>query len=168
MTNFPIRLKLVQKSIAKQSIAKQNGSALMMALFIIVVLTLLGGALMKVLTSSSEAIAQEVLGTRAYMAANSAMQAELQQLFPLNSTANTCNANVGNNVTYDFSTSGTNVDGLYHCTAITHCTNYVTHSTLGRFYRIKSTGKCGSSDLMNDSTNIVVSSRTIQVEAKDL
>ncbi|MEY8215850.1 MAG: hypothetical protein RPR97_15375 [Colwellia sp.] len=163
--------KEILKSIIKSriNITKQRGSALMLALFIIVVLTLLGGALMKVLTSSSEAIAQEVLGTRAYMAANSAMQAELAKLFPLNSVISQCNANVSNDVNYNFSGSGTNVNGLYHCTAITHCTNYATHPITGAiFYRIKSTGKCGSVALASDSQNAVVSSRTLQVEARTL
>ena len=89
---------------------KQQGSALLMALFIIIVLMLLGGALMGVLSTSSEAIAQEVIGTRAYMAANSAMQAELQKLFPLNAAPAQCDANNA----YDFSSAPTKVDGRYH------------------------------------------------------
>ncbi|MBL0709859.1 MAG: hemophore-related protein [Colwellia sp.] len=152
----------------KKNIHLQKGSALMLALFIIVVLTLLGGALMKVLTSSSEAIAQEVIGTRAYMAANSAIQAELAKLFPLNSAASTCNANFSNDITYDFSTNDKDVDGLYHCKAETSCTHYATHPTLGSFYRITSTGTCGSGILGEDSKNVVISSRTLQVEARSL
>ena len=77
--------------INKTMRAKQQGSALMLALFVIIVLTLLGGSLVKILSTSSEAIAQEVIGTRALMAANSAMQAELAVLFPLNATS-TCPA----------------------------------------------------------------------------
>ena len=164
--------KEILKSIIKNriNITKQRGSALMLALFIIVVLTLLGGALMKVLTSSSEAIAQEVLGTRAYMAANSAMQAELAKLFPL-SDSSSCPleplpAVIAN---YDFSTTGTNLAGLYHCKAKTSCSGYATHPITGAiFYRIKSTGKCGSIALASDSQNAVVSSRTLQVEARTL
>lgn len=58
---------------------KQMGSALVMALFIIIILIFIGTTLLRVFSTSSEAISQEVIGTRAYMAANSAMQAELQQ-----------------------------------------------------------------------------------------
>jgi len=144
---------------------KQRGSAILMTLFIIIVLILLGGALMRVLSTSSEAIAQEVIGTRAYMAANSAMQSELQKLFPLNGAGVQCSANFS----YDFSSSGSNIDGLFHCTASTSCENYATHPTTGElFYRLTSTGKCASSALQSDSKNVVVSSRTLQVEARDL
>jgi len=150
-----------------KNIKHQSGSALMMALFIMVILMLLGGALMRVLSTGSEAIAQEVIGTRALSAANSAMQAELQQLFPLNSTTNQCNANNS----YDFSASdvGTDIDGLYHCTVVTTCTHYATHPTTGdKFYRLKSIGTCGSVSLASDSQDVVVSSRTLQVEARTL
>jgi len=137
----------------------------MMALFVMVILMLLGGALMCVLSTGSEAIAQEVIGTRALSAANSAMQAELQQLFPLNSATNQCNATNS----YDFSTSGTNVEGQYHCKAVTTCSHYATHPTTGdKFYRLKSIGTCGSVALASDSKDIVVSSRTIQVEGISL
>ena len=145
---------------------RQAGSALMMSLFVMVILILLGSALVKVLSSSSEATAQEVIGTRAYMAANSAMQAELQKLFPLNSAPPQCDAAPP---PYNFSSTGSNIDGLYHCSATTTCANYATHPTTGElFYRLKSTGKCESTALAADSKNIVVSSRTIQVEARDL
>lgn len=144
---------------------KQKGSALMMSLFIMIILILLGSALVKILSTGGEATAQEVIGTRAYMAANSAMQAELQKLFPLNGAAKQCNANAP----YDFSSTGTDIDGLFHCKAATTCTNYATHPTTGElFYRLTSTGKCASSALQSDSKNIVVSSRTVQVEARDL
>jgi MSHA biogenesis protein MshP len=152
-------------SLTQFTVRKQKGSTLMLALFIMIILILLGSALMKVLSSSSEATAQEVIGTRAYMAANSAMQAELSKLFPLNAAGLQCNANA----TYDFSSSGANIDGLFNCTATTACANYATHPvTNEEFYRLTSTGKCASSALQSDSKNIVVSSRTIQVEAKGL
>lgn len=145
---------------------KQKGSALLMTLFVVIVLMLLGTALVRVLSSSSEAIAQEVIGTRAYMAANSAMQAELHKLFPLNTASGAstyCNAPV--TASYDFSTQA----GLYHCGSTTTCTNYATHPiTNERFYRLTSTGKCESTSLESDSANVVVSSRTIQVEARSL
>lgn len=149
---------------------KQRGSALLMTLFIIIVLILLGGALMRVLSTSSESIAQEVIGTRAYMAANSAMQAKLQQLFPLNSSSTCPLAPLEPSVTtHNFSASGMNIDGLYHCTAEASCSWYATHPQTGeKFYRLISTGKCASSALVSNSKDVVVSSRTIQVEARNL
>ncbi len=155
---------------ATSYVLKQRGSALLMTLFITIVLILLGGALMRVLSTSSEGIAQEVIGTRAYMAANAAMQAKLQQLFPLNSASTCPLAPLAPSVTtHDFSTSGMNIDGLYHCSAEASCSWYATHPTTGeKFYRLTSTGKCASSILTSNSKNTVVSSRTLQVEAKSL
>jgi|GEM_PF-2039647 len=37
-----------------------------------------------------------------------------------------------------------------------------------KFYRLTSTGQCGSSALVSQSIDIVVSSRTIQIEARSL
>ncbi|OUR77238.1 hypothetical protein A9Q75_15385 [Colwellia psychrerythraea] len=141
-----------------------------MTLFIIIVLVLLGGALMRVLSTSSESIAQEVIGTRAYMAANSAMQAKLQELFPLNSSSTCPLAPLAPSVTtHNFSTSDMNIDGLYHCTAEASCSWYATHPQTGeQFYRLISTGKCASSALVSNSKDVVVSSRTLQVEARSL
>ncbi|WP_049757944.1 hypothetical protein [Colwellia psychrerythraea] len=141
-----------------------------MTLFIIIVLILLGGALMRVLSTSSESIAQEVIGTRAYMAANSAMQAKLQQLFPLNSSSTCPLAPLAPSVTtHNFSASGMNIDGLHHCRAEVSCSWYATHpQTDEKFYRLTSTGECGSGTIEADSKVVVISSRSIQVEARSL
>ncbi len=143
---------------------KQQGSSLMLALFILIVLTLLGGALVRVLSTSSEAIAQEVIGTRALMAANSGMQAHLQQLFPL-SGFTFCPLDR----TYDFSTTGSNTQGLHHCKAYVDCVLYFPDPTTGvNYFRLTSTGECGSGVMEAGSQSIVKSSRTIQVEARSL
>jgi MSHA biogenesis protein MshP len=148
---------------------EQQGSALILALFIIIVLTLFGSALVKVLSTSSEAIAQEVIGTRALMAANSGMQAELSVLFPLATNAanphpiGTCNANN----THSLQSSGNDIAGLYHCNSNTTCDLYYTQN-LVNYYRLTSTGECGSSSIASDSKGVVRSSRTIQIEARSL
>tara|TARA_B110000467_G_C17853235_1_gene230930 strand:- start:52 stop:486 length:435 start_codon:yes stop_codon:yes gene_type:complete len=142
--------------------AKEQGSALMLALFIIIVLTLLGSALVKILSTSSEAIAQEVIGTRALMAANSGMQAHLQKLFPLNGT-NACPLDH----TYPLQNAGEDIPGLYHCSATTTCDLYHNQDSIN-YYRLTSTGECGSSALLADSKGVVRSSRTVQVEARSL
>ncbi len=151
-------------------IINQHGSSLVLALFVIIILSLLGSVLMRMISTSSETVSQEVLGTRAYMAANSAMQAKLQQLFPLNSSATCPLAPIAPSVeTHNFSTSGMNIDGLYDCTAEVSCSWYATHPiTDERFYRLTSTGECGSGAIEADSQAVVISSRTIQVEARSL
>jgi len=144
----------------------QQGSAIVMSLFVIIILTLLGSVLMRMISTSSETVSQEVLGTRAYMAANSAMQGELQQLFPLNGVAGSCNTTNS----YLLQTSlNSDIPGLYDCTAATSCENYHTDTVnLVEYYRLTSTGECGSGIMGADSKVIVKSSRTIQVEAKSL
>ncbi len=149
--------------------AKQRGSSLVLALFVIIILTLLGGALMRMISTSSETMSQEVLGTRAYMAANSAMQSELQRLFPLNSISDCPDISqpplAGD---YNFSSTGQNVAGLYDCTATTVCEKYYTGVDGTKYYRLTSTGECGSGVMDANSKVIVKSSRTIQVEARSL
>ncbi|MEW6981170.1 type II secretory pathway protein [Colwelliaceae bacterium 6471] len=137
-----------------------RGSALMMAIFIMVVLMLLGTALMKTLSSSSEAIAQEVIGTRALAAANSGMQAHLYQLFPLGITDAGCPSDHN----YEFN----NTPGLYQCKASVSCAKYATDDDGINYYRLTSAGSCGSGVIDTNSDGIVVSSRTVRVEAREL
>jgi MSHA biogenesis protein MshP len=137
----------------------QQGSALVLAVFIMVVVMLLGASLIKILSTSSETIAQEVLGTRALAAANSAMQGQMQVLFPLNNAVGSCPASTG----YSFVA----IDGLKSCTASVSCDNYVTHNSIN-YYRLKSTGTCGTGTMAADSNAVVLSSRTVQVEARSL
>lgn len=145
-------------------VEKQRGSSIVLALFIIIILTLLGGVLMKMLSTSSETVSQEVLGTRAYMAANSAMQAQLQKLFPLNTTG------VCSSEGYDLESSpDVDIPGLYDCNATTTCDDYYTDAINNvTYYRLTSTGNCGSTTMATNSDGLVYSSRTIQVEARSL
>ena len=143
-----------------RSLSRQQGSALMLALFVIIVVILLGSALVKVLSTSSETLAQEVIGTRALMAANSGMQAHLQKTFPLNLAA-ACPAD-------DEYESFSGVAGLYHCNASVSCELYAPDVESVNYFRLTSTGECGSSAIAEGSTGIVRSSRTIQVEARSL
>jgi MSHA biogenesis protein MshP len=144
---------------------KAKGSALILSLFIIIVLTFLGVALMRVLSTSSETIAQEIIGTRALMAANSGMQAHLQKLFPLGSTVPTCPVNK----TYGLPEVGPDISGLYHCSATATCQSYFTDATTNiEYFRLTSTGECGSGSISIEGSTAVLSSRTIQVEARSL
>jgi len=151
-----VKLNLAQSN----SVSKLRGSALIMAVFVMVVISLLGATMMELLSTSSEGVAQEVLGTRALAAANSGMQGQLQKLFPLNGATGTCPATTN----YNFST----LQGLYECQADVTCSNYVTGNDGTQYYRLKSTGTCGSGSMVATSDNIVLSSRTVQVEARSL
>ncbi len=157
-------VKPTVKSTAKPS---EKGSAIILALFIMVVIMLLGTALVKVLSTSSETIAQEVIGTRALAVANSGMQAQLQKLFPFDSDDLICpSADPISERTYsDFN----NVSGLQGCSATVTCEQYATVDSIN-YYRLTSTGTCGSGSLVSDSydQSVVISSRTVQVEARNL
>lgn len=137
----------------------------MLALFVIIVLLLLGSALVKVLSTSSETLAQEVIGTRALMAANAGMQAHLLKTFPLNPdplVAPACPAN------FDYN-GFTNITGLKHCWARVTCNLYGPDDEGVSYFRLESTGECGSSAISErNSEGAVRSSRTIQVDARSL
>ncbi|PCI59585.1 MAG: type II secretory pathway component [Gammaproteobacteria bacterium] len=149
--------ELIYQTIKK---TQQRGSALIMAVFVMVVISLLGATMMELLATSSEGVAQEVLGTRALAAANSGVQGQLQKLFPLNSALGSCPATSH----YNFST----IQGLYQCQADVTCSNYVTSSDGTKYYRLKSIGTCGTGTMAAASDSIVLSSRSVQVEARSL
>jgi len=167
-----IRYLFLPENNAPYSIPRitlQKGSSLVLALFVIIILSLLGNVLMRMISTSSETVSQEVLGTRAYMAANSAMQAELQLLFPLNITSSTSCDISFTNKPYDLQTNlNEDIPGLYDCRAKTSCEHYYTDLDSTKYYRLTSTGECGSGVMNANSKDIVVSSRTLQVEARSL
>lgn len=148
--------------------SKNRGSALMIALFVIIVMSLLGTALVNMQSTSSESIAQEVLGTRALAAARSGAQRQLTLLFPLAPAVGTgcpASAYTGNFLDGD-PPIGNQVNGLQNCSVSVLCENYAANGAT-QYYRLTSTGTCGSGNIGTSSTN-VVSSRTIQIEARDI
>ncbi|WOH35890.1 type II secretory pathway component [Thalassotalea fonticola] len=132
---------------------KQHGSALTMAVFMIVIFSLLGVVMLKLISTSSESLSYEVLGLRAYTAADSGLQWGLQQLFPLSSAVIEC-ANV------DFNNVPTlQVEGLNQCQIESlQCTDFEEAGT--RYYTLTSTGTCSSAE--------VSTSRTLQIDARSL
>lgn len=133
----------------------QQGSALVIAIFIIIVLSALGAALVSMLDSSQEGVAFEVLGTRAYTAAQSGVQWQLAELFPLNSDAVACKSQAD----IDSSTpSFSSVTGLDQCNISVSCTDFERDGI--RYYVVKSTGQC--------TLDSEVTSRTIEVDARSL
>jgi MSHA biogenesis protein MshP len=133
----------------------QKGSALVIAIFIIIVLSALGAALVNMLDSSQEGVAYEVLGTRAYTAAQSGLQWQLSEVFPLGSVAITCKNQADiNSITPTF----INTQGLSQCSVSVSCSDFELDSI--RYYSIVSTGQC---TIDGEAT-----SRTVAVEARSL
>lgn len=140
-------------SITIKQSDKQRGSALVLALFIIVVTTLLGAALVRMISANSETIVYEVIGTRAYQAAQAGAQRKLSEVFPLLQGTQECLLDSK----YDeFST----VQGLENCVAIdVDCIEGPIVDDI-TYYTITSTGQCNVAE--------VFTSRTIEIKARRL
>ncbi|MBA6288072.1 pilus assembly PilX N-terminal domain-containing protein [Colwellia sp. MB3u-4] len=146
--------KLLSQSGKPRYPNQQAGSALVIAIFVIIVLSVLGAALVKMLDSSQESVAYEVLGTRAYTAAQSGLQWQLAEVFPLNGPAIACKADINNSpLIFD------NTLGLAQCKVSVSCDDFDRDNGI-RYYTITATGTCV---INNEET-----SRKIAVEAHSL
>lgn len=140
-------------SVKMRTSNTQKGNALVLAIFIIVVMTLLGAALVRMISSNAETIAYEVIGTRAYQAAQAGAQKKLGELFPLVLSDKKCDANS----TYNFSS----IEGLKNCRALdVDCIKVGPTVDDINYYTITSTGQCTVAG--------VVTSRIIEIKARDL
>tara|TARA_R110000737_G_scaffold316626_1_gene327005 strand:- start:1440 stop:1925 length:486 start_codon:yes stop_codon:yes gene_type:complete len=153
LTNLPEDLQ--HRCYQYRGKSPQTGSALVIAIFAIIVMSLLGAALVNMLDSSQEGVAYEVLGTRAYTAAQSGLQWQLSEVFPLNSDAIACKIPTEiNSLTPTFN----NVPGLAQCSINVTCVDFVLDSV--RYYTITSTSEC--------AIDGEVTSRRVAVEAHSL
>jgi MSHA biogenesis protein MshP len=136
-----------------QVTTKQKGSAIVIAIFVIVVMALLGAGLVKILASSAESVAYEVIGTRAYAAAQTGAQWQLLEIFPHDTDTRTaCQSTI---TEPDFSS----VEGLKDCEATVTCNDDGEFDGT-TYYIITSTGQC--------SVGGVITSRTVEIEARSL
>ena len=133
---------------------QQAGSALVIAIFVIIVLSVLGASLVKMLDSSQESVTYEVLGTRAYTAAYSGLQWQLAEVFPLNSTAIACKNPITNTPSFN------NTLGLAQCNVSVTCTDFVHPGNKTRYFSITATGTC--------AIGSELTSRKLAVEAHSL
>ncbi|WP_432463813.1 hypothetical protein [Agarivorans sp. QJM3NY_33] len=119
---------------------RQRGSALLVALFVIVVMALLGAGLSSMIQDTSRNAAWEVLGTRANLAAASGLEQALSELFPLNLPNPADCADVNSNPTL----TG---EGFANCRVQLRC-NRLAVSAVGlsdtRFFDLSATASCGA------------------------
>jgi MSHA biogenesis protein MshP len=134
-----------------RNVIRQQGSALVIAVFIIVVMLLLALGLARLLRSGSETVVYEVQGTRTLFAAESALELALTQLFPLNSATASCSA-----LTPSYTFSGV---ALSSCSATISCKAY-SGTTPGdtALYQLTSTASCTAAAF--------VTQRTVQIEVR--
>ena len=113
----------------------QRGSALVVAIFVIVVTGLLVATLSRLVATSSDSVVVEVYGTRAYTAAQSGLQQGMYELFPLNQPMANCAAVTGTPV--DLS----GIPSLANCSVTLSCQafDYTADDT---HYRIEALGQC--------------------------
>jgi MSHA biogenesis protein MshP len=148
-------LKVTRKIRCRQKTNRQSGSALVIAIFVIIVLSLLGAALVKILDSSQESVAFEVLGTRAYNAAQTGIQWQLAQLFPLDGNIKMC-SEISNTPPVISGVAG--FEGCEIQLTVSSCVDFLHDGA--RYYTITSTGQC--------SVGAELTSRTLEVEARSL
>jgi len=155
-TLLKIALPLVKPISLKST---QRGSSLVIAIFILVVMTLLGTALLNMMAKNEEAYSYEIMGTRAYNAAQSGLQRKLQQIFPLKTaTNNGLDATMCSVNQYAFNT----ITGLENCFADISCeiVNHTIDNQETLYFTVTSVGQC--------EINGEVTSRAVEVQAKSM
>jgi MSHA biogenesis protein MshP len=152
-------------SLDPHSFGRMRGSALMIALFVIVVMALLAAAMGRFLVDSGEKNTMEVRSVRALLAAQSGLEVALYQLFP-NRPTQTAPLDRCDWVRSPPSFAG--VAGLAQCQVVVQCFQIPVTYNGGQAnsYRLESVGTCGTSDLNSANPDFAVS-RTLMVEAYD-
>jgi MSHA biogenesis protein MshP len=137
----------------------QSGSALVIAVFVLVIMTLIGSALIRMQSSTAETVVYEVMGTRAYAAAQIGIQWQLTEIFPLNTTGTTlCKRNSAGNIEIN-EPDISGVAGLEDCKFEIICDDSIEHIGV-QYYTLTSIGSC--------SVAGIETSRTIEIEARNI
>ncbi|MCD9511296.1 pilus assembly PilX N-terminal domain-containing protein [Photobacterium phosphoreum] len=122
------------------SLRSQTGSALVVAIFIITVMSMMAAAMIKINASQTVTTTQEILGTRAWFAAHSGIEISLNKLFPIGDPNQmlTCDVISHQIPLVDF-------DG---CKVSVECDEFVANDDAAvdakRRIQLRSTGRCGS------------------------
>ncbi|MFM5879267.1 MSHA biogenesis protein MshP [Aeromonas sanarellii] len=138
----------------------QRGSAIMIALFVIVIMALLAAAMGRFLVDSGEKHGVEVRGVRALMAAQSGLEIALYRLYPNDHwQARQCDA---------LTLTTFAVPGLVDCEAEVSCQRIAVSAAGGTQtgYRFRSEGRCGGPRQSGPSPDFAVS-RTLVAKAFD-
>lgn len=135
---------------------KQQGVSLVLAIFILVVLSLLGAAMIKILSAGADTVAREVISTRAFLAAESGAQRQLNAIFTPGAATNlaAC-ADAANTPRTNTYTLG----GLLTCADASVVCEYQLVDGIN-YFTVASTGRCGP---VGDQAV-----RIVEVQARDL
>lgn len=152
---------MLTMSHKQNSLQKQQGSAIVLAIFVIIIISLLGAALVSLQRDSAKGTSYEVYAARAYLSAYSASEFALVDLFPLGSTtANETNCSESDPI--DITVTLGDDDGFHGCSAAYQCQilKPETSSSLPTRYKVVSTAVCENAQ--------TVTRRQITVEAVSL
>ena len=127
---------------------RQQGAALMLALFVILLAAGILAALANLRSNASKAVVYEVQGQRSYWLAKAQLELALVQLYPLNQASQACSV-------VSPSIRSWSTDSWQNCTSSIRCSETVVDSQ--RVIRLQSTASCGAGADMT--------SRVLTVEA---
>ena len=132
---------------------QQQGSVMVIALFVIVVLAMLGATMAQITMASNQTVISDMAGLHAKNAAQVGLETLAAQSFPLSNPIAVCNTTVTAPANF------TNIPGYANCDFRAQCTttSVMKGSAEHYFYRFTSTGQC-------DVGNTIVS-RTLSFEA---
>lgn len=121
-------------------IKKQSGSAVVLAIFVIIVISLLGASLVSLQRDSAQGTSYDVYAARAYFAAYSASEVALMDAFPLKipGVSAICNDVIEK-------PSLPNSVGFHGCEVEYLCTPIPASAGIATSYQVISTATCGNS-----------------------
>ena len=149
-------LSAIHRKQPPRFLKKQSGSAIVLAIFMIIVISLLGASLISLQRDSAQGTSYEVYAARAYLSAYSASEIALMQLFPvpqISGAESTC-SDVTSNPTLP------NDSGFHGCSVKIDCSSTVASAGIATSYRVVSTATCANSQIRTR--------RQITVEAVNL
>jgi len=129
---------------------RQSGSALVIAVFVLLFGSLILLALARLSTASGTSLIYEVQGQRSYWLAKSTLELGLVQLFPLNQPAQSCTA-------VNTAVRNWNSNDWVGCQSQLSCSEDSIDSK--KWFRLVSTAQCGDGDLLT--------SRVLSAEASE-
>ncbi|SON50675.1 MSHA biogenesis protein MshP [Vibrio tapetis] len=125
----------------------QSGSVLIIAVFVIVVMGMLGLTLTRLEWSNQDTLTREVIGTQAWFVANSGSEWGLTHLFPLNEVSSAISASCTNLESKSSGATSTILANTENrCTSLViRCTQVGSGADL-TFYKVVSKAVCGTND----------------------
>lgn len=146
-------LNQTRNNSMNKSLKKQQGSMLVVALFVIIVLGFLAYAMIQITDNSNRATVFEVYGTRALNAANSGAERALNDLLGPNGLE-ACSS-----VSFDYELP--EITAFNGCELEIKCVNFNVTETGFRHFRIESTASCTAGDFDTQRSVFVEAQITI-------